>query len=1773
MIKRTESHTPSKKRRDKKRGVNKRRRMMMESLEQRQLLAAEVFDLPSVTLPVYEQSRDIGTVEAFAYSESEPLTNTGGNDTFQTADYVPLGTAAGKQATIDITGTLPFTTTRPPIVLPDGTIIPQTFSADLDYFSFDLRAGDILDIATLSAAGSYTVFHPDGTIWYGIDDNQSATGFFPTNSPLQTLGNAVYAQVVPEDGRYTIMVAPNNVQTNYTVGLRVYRPSVESLPIGAQQYVFLDFDGAVVPNTIFDDGTGVPQTGTIRVPTLIESLPYLGLEALDTASIDRLIDLTIEETIRQNDHLGLIGNAGDYDRTGVPGDYGITVLNSRDHVDPGNHPLVTRVLVGGPISNIGFPDGVLGVSTTIDIGNFSMNDNVFVALDGVVGAATSVPIANNSSVLESTADLMAFIITHEIGHSFGMRHTEPGNTTDSIADAIIYTTEGPDGIYGTLDDVQANYADDQFRIIEGIYGTNHIVNALANTLVTGTVGSSVSGVVFNDANSDGNQTGDAGLPGVTVFVDLDGDGALDVGEPSAVSASDGSFSLSGANGTRNVVALTPSQYASTTPTSVSVNFGSTSAISFGFTQTIPDVSGMKFADLNDNGVMDDGEGGIEDVYIYVDLDTDDRPDLGEPSSLTAADGTFAVNLPGPGSYSIREVVEPGFTQTLPTSGEYTVIYDGTTYTVIDGPFQVVAGSGIPVATGNSSAFDGTNTYIFASSVLVNQGSQIAGLNFGNSPSRDYGDAPDNGVQYNYRTLSSNDGASHGIVSGLSLGAAVDRDLNGFQSVDALGDDISGALQANGGVLDDEDGVAALSEPFGLGATNTLSISATNTTGSPAYLQAWMDFNLDGDFDDAGEQIATNLELGTGTIDLPVTVPADAAIGTTYARFRYSQSRDVDWFGSVDTGEVEDYAFPILASTGLANDDSVVVSRNSLAVDLTDLVLDNDFNSPNNPLTIVAIQTVVDANGAPLDRNTRGVVRLNGGQISYTPPTGYIGLDQFAYKVRDTFGREALALVSVNVNFLSDRPIAVDDIFEVPEGSVNRALNVLDNDVPSTAGGLTIVSTLPGSQGGSISIVGGGQSLRYTPLPNFTGTEQFIYNVQDSAGLVSSATVTVNMLPGSRADDIVDFTIEILDTENQRPISSVPVGEEFFVRVYVEDLQAPNPLDGVASAFLDLLYSDTQVAVLPKPAGSTSAFDFDIDFGPLFQGFVVNDFDTDDPDGTNPFQQGNAAVPGLLNEIGALQTTIPNREHDGPTELFTVRMQAVAPGVAIFQGDPANNIVSETVVVGSDVALEPSQMRFGTAELEIRDAGTVFSSAIDDSFPDNLDSLGQSFANSAVTTYRLDVLDNDILGPTGRIIDRQILAQGGLGQAVFNDNGTVYNPVDASTLDALNDDYIEYTPNIGTSGFETFTYFIVTEDGIRSTAEVTLAINDSADDLVDINFVLVDQAGDPISATNGIVVGDVFGVQVNLLDLRGTDATSVFAGYLDMLYTSELISTINTTTDPVFGNDNFDFDVLLDEEFQANAAVGTARRAGIIDEFGAFLTQQVAESQSADVGNLMATVYFRADASGTARVVGSPADSFPFQDTLLSLENDPVPVNQIRYDVLTFNISGPSGEFIQNPARPADVNNDGDISPLDALLVLNRLALEAQNGQGEETSSTQQFLDVSGNGELSPLDALMVLNALADQRSQSQFSAPQGEAIGSPIARQNTLADDTDEVATLASDTVFAELNQPTLTNDHAASSSPAAAAPVALTDPAVDSEDDADQLLNLLADDLLGLGN
>jgi hypothetical protein len=172
-------------------------------------------------------------------------------------------------------------------------------------------------------------------------------------------------------------------------------------------------------------------------------------------------------------------------------------------------------------------------------------------------------------------------------------------------------------------------------------------------------------------------------------------------------------------------------------------------------------------------------------------------------------------------------------------------------------------------------------------------------------SYDFGDAPDplNTTPGKYPTLLANNGARHTIVPDFSLGATVDGDPDGQPNPTADGDDKNGT--------DDEDGITFL-DPIVPDKTFNIQVNVSLPTGTPnANLFAWLDFNADGDWDDAGEDIVNGTVVNAGLNPINnIPVPADAVSGQSFTRFRLSTQTNLQPTGLATDGEVEDYQVTI-----------------------------------------------------------------------------------------------------------------------------------------------------------------------------------------------------------------------------------------------------------------------------------------------------------------------------------------------------------------------------------------------------------------------------------------------------------------------------------------------------------------------------------------------------------------------------------------------------------------------------------------------------------------------------------------------------------------------------------------------------------------------------------------------------------------------------------------------------------------------------------------------
>lgn len=96
--------------------------------------------------------------------------------------------------------------------------------------------------------------------------------------------------------------------------------------------------------------------------------------------------------------------------------------------------------------------------------------------------------------------------------------------------------------------------------------------------------------------------------------------------------------------------------------------------------------------------------------------------------------------------------------------------------------------------------------------------------------------------------------------------------------------------------------------------------------------------------------------------------------------------------------------------------------------------------------------------------------------------------------------------------------------------------------------------------------------------------------------------------------------------------------------------------------------------------------------------------------------------------------------------------------------------------------------------------------------------------------------------------------------------------------------------------------------------------------------------------------------------------------------------------------------------------------------------------------------------------------------------------------------------LQNSQLTGDVNGDGNVTPLDALLVVNFLSrFGSQSTIADEAQATGYDLDVGGDHEVTVRDALLVINDITRQLND-QRRQPEGESIQNTDAAFSQLSD-------------------------------------------------------------------
>lgn len=142
---------------------------------------------------------------------------------------------------------------------------------------------------------------------------------------------------------------------------------------------------------------------------------------------------------------------------------------------------------------------------------------------------------------------------------------------------------------------------------------------------------------------------------------------------------------------------------------------------------------------------------------------------------------------------------------------------------------------------------------------------------------------------------------------------------------------------------------------------------------------------------------------------------------------------------------------------------------------------------------------------------------------------------------------------------------------------------------------------------------------------------------------------------------------------------VAIGESLELNVYVTDLRPES--SGIVSAYLDLIYDETLLEVIPNS----------FLFGPSFGALGTSDL----------------SRPGIIDEAGSLAAGVlsmppfPSGVGGHSELLYSIRWEPTATGTATFRtGHPDNLPKNATTLLGIDDGLTESQIRYGSLTVQI-----------------------------------------------------------------------------------------------------------------------------------------------------------------------------------------------------------------------------------------------------------------------------------------------------------------------------------------------------------------------------------------------------------------------------------------------------------------------------------------
>ncbi len=741
--------------------------------------------------------------------------------------------------------------------------------------------------------------------------------------------------------------------------------------------------------------------------------------------------------------------------TDVDGD-SLTVTNVTQGA---NGSVVIDAVTGNPIytPNTGF-SGSDSFTYTVDDGH---GGTATATVSVKVGAVNDAPVTSDQSLTTAENDPVngAVVATDPDGdilsYSIAGAPANGSVVLNSATGTFTYTPDsnynGSDSFSVIVSDGNGGTATSVIKI--GVTPVNDAPTAMDDTATTDESTAVTIAVRGNDVDPDGDALTVTGVTqGANGSVVIDAVTGNPIYTPNAGYTGNDSFTytIDDGNGATSTAVVTVTVNAVTPPNNLPV------AVADSIT-------------VNEGGAATTLDGGATSV-LTNDTDADGDPLVAvlvtgpTHGSLTLnANGTFNYTHDGSETtadsftYKVNDGTADGNTVTVNINvtpvNENPVANDDFLTTNEDTPLTI----SFATLTANDTDPDGDTVIVFSAGSVSHGSLGLVGGNLVFTPEANYSGP----ASFTYGV---HDGNGHTDYATVHINVVAVDDASVLTADVNSGDEDSGAVTGN--VLSNDSDVDTTLSVLGF-TVNSVTYSAGDIVSIPTV--GSIQVNADGsysfspahDYNGAVPQVTYTTNTGaSSTLDITINPTNDAPV---------------------------------------ANDDTLSTNHDTpVVINLPGLVV-NDTDVDGDALAVFSATSV--------NHGTLGYV---GGNLTFTPDAGFVGVASFTYGVHDGHGGTDFATVYINV--LNAAPVSSDqNLFTAEDTPLNG------NVVASDANGDSLnYSVSTNAANGSVTLDSSTGAFVYTPGSNYNGSDSFTVTISDGFGGVTTSTITIGVTPSNDA---------------------------------------------------------------------------------------------------------------------------------------------------------------------------------------------------------------------------------------------------------------------------------------------------------------------------------------------------------------------------------------------------------------------------------------------------------------------------------------------------------------------------------------------------------------------------------------------------------------------------------------------------------------------------------